>query len=305
MVDLNVVAVDNHGQPITDLSCDELRMTDSGKAQTIAFFHHRDDENHPFPALQQGEFSNRSAGNVPRATVILFDLLNERFGTRGATADRLIHDLGSLESADYVYLYMLTLDGRLFVVHGLPGPEGEIMPPGAPWSKQIKPMLDQALRTVSQLRPADIDEAVRVALTFLALDALASELSSVPGRKSIVWLTDGIPIELGPRRSDTGDWVDFTQLLRQMSDAFDRSAVSIYPARQIMLGSPDNIDGNRDGMSSIDTLATFAGLTGGRPDTVRTLAQRSGRRCWTCEPVTRSLMFRRRRTGTTSFTTCV
>lgn len=269
MVDLNVVAVDNHGQPVTDLSRDELRITDSGKPQTVVFFHHRDDGNPMFPVLRPREFSNRNAGNVPRATVILFDLLNEKFGTRGATADRLIHDLSSLESADYVYLYLLTLDGRLFVVHGLPGPEGEAASTGAPWTKQIKPMLDQALRTVTQTRPVDIavDEAFRVNLTFRALDALASELARVPGRKSIVWLTDGVPIELGPRRSDTGDWVDFTPLLRQMSDAFDRSAVSIYPARQIMMGSPDNIDGrNRDGMASIDTLETFAGLTGGRPD---------------------------------------
>ena len=267
MIDLNVVAVDNHGQPVTDLSRDELRITDSGKPQTIAFFRHRDEAKRTFPVIGPHEFSNRSAGNVPRATVILFDLLNQRFGTRGSTADRLIHDLGSLESADYVYLYLLTLDGRLYVVHGLPGPEGETTPPGAPWSKQIKPMLDQALRAVTQVRPVDIDEAVRVQLTFRALDMLASELARVPGRKSIVWLTDGIPIELGPRRSDTGDWVDFTPLLRQMSDAFDRSSVSIYPARQIMMGSPDNIDGaNRDGMASIETLDTFAGLTGGRPD---------------------------------------
>ena len=82
-----------------------------------------------------------------------------------------------------------------------------------------------------------------------------------------MWLTDGIPIELGPRRSDVGDWVDFTPLLRQMSAAFDRSGVAIYPARQVMMGSPENVAGAaHDGMSSIETLDLFAGMTGGRPD---------------------------------------
>ncbi|HEY3838783.1 MAG TPA: VWA domain-containing protein [Bryobacteraceae bacterium] len=268
MIDLNVIAVDNHGQPVTDLRRDEFRISDSGKEQVIAFFHHRDVQERQAPVLGPNELSNRNPINVPRATVILFDLLNERFGTRGATADRLIRGVGPLESADFVYLYLLTLDGRLFPVHGLPGVEHESADSkGAPWTSQIKPLLNKGLRAVTQTRPVDIDEAVRVQLTFRALDALAGELASVPGRKSIVWLTDGIPIELGPNRSDTGDFVDFTPLLRRMSDAFDRSGVAIYPVRQIMLGSPANVDGpNRSGEASIETLDEFSGLTGGRPD---------------------------------------
>jgi hypothetical protein len=52
-----------------------------------------------------------------------------------------------------------------------------------------------------------------------------------------------------------------------MSEGFDRSDVSIYPVRTVMLGSPDNVDGaSRSGMDSIDTLDQFAQMTGGRPD---------------------------------------
>ena len=120
MVDLNVVALDNHGQAVTDLTRDELRVTDDGKPQTIAFFRHRDSALGAAPALGPDEVSNRSRANVPRATVILFDFLNENFGTRGTVANRLIHDLESLPSADYLYLYCLTMDGRLVAIHGLP-----------------------------------------------------------------------------------------------------------------------------------------------------------------------------------------
>lgn len=270
MVDLNVVAVDNHGAPITDLTRDDFAVTDSGKPQKIAFFRHRDSARTPPPQLGPNEFSNRSAANVPRATLILFDLLNESFGTRGTTANRLIQDLQSLESPDYVYLYVVTVNGRLFPVHGLPGSEGEPIPEdGQPWTHHAKPLIDQALRTVLQVRDPGIlmDVQYRAELTFNVLNAVAAELSSVPGRKSIVWLSDGVPIELGPRRSDTGDWVDFTPLLRQMTENMDRANVSIYPVRTIMLGSPANVDGaNHDGVSSLDTLDTFAQLTGGRPD---------------------------------------
>jgi VWFA-related protein len=268
MVDLNVVALDSHGQAVTDLTRDDFRVTDSGKPQDIAFFHHRDEQLAPPSALRPNEFSNRTGANIPRATLILFDLMNERFGTRGATANQLIHALESLETAKFVYLYLLTLDGRLYPVHGLPeSQEDTSSTEGVPWTSQIKPMLDQALRSVPLIRPVDVDVAVREQLTYSALDAIAGELSRVPGRKSVVWLTDGVPIELGPQRSDTGDYVDFTPLLRQMSEAFDRSKVAIYPVRQVMMGSPESMGGaETSGLGSIDTLAQFAEMTGGRPD---------------------------------------
>ena len=266
MVDLNVVAVDNHGRPITDLTRGDFRVSDSGKPQAMAFFRHRDSGPVRAPVLEPNEYSNRGGANVPRATLILFDLLNQRFDTRGYTANELVHALGSLETADFVYLYLLTLDGRLYAVRGLSAAPGETQD-GVPWTRQIKPLLDQAMKTVLENRPVDIDEAVRVQMTYLALDQIAVELSRVPGRKSLVWLTNGVPIVLGPERSDTGDWVDFTPLLRQMSEGFDRSDVSIYPVRTVMLGSPDNVDGaSRSGMDSIDTLDQFAQMTGGRPD---------------------------------------
>jgi VWFA-related protein len=280
MVDLNVVAVDNHGAPVHDLTRDELRVTDSGRPETIAFFRPRDSKRGPVRPPGPNEFSNRSANNIPRATLILFDLLNESFGTRGTAANQLIRDLEALETPEYVYLYLLTLDGRLFPVHGLP-PQGAVSPPeGAPWTRQIKPLLEGALRDVQQTRPVDIDVAVRVQITYSALSAIAAELSRVPGHKNIVWITDGVPIELGPNRSDTGDFVDFTPLLRQMSDEFDRSGVAIYPVRQIMLGTPTHIDDGAGpspgsgpgpantftGLGSVDTLDQFAELTGGRPD---------------------------------------
>jgi len=275
MVDLNVVALDIHGQAVTDLARDELRISDNGKPRTVAFFHHRDSALGVVPTLAPNEVSNRGAANVPRATLILFDLLNQRFGTRGTTANQLVHDLQSLESADYVFLYFLTLDGRLYAIHGLPGPESEPAPAGAPpWTRQIKPLLDRALRAVNQVRPVDeLDVTYRVELTYAALRAVAVELSRVPGRKSLVWLTDGVPIELGPNRSDTGDFVDFTPLLRQMSEAFDRSGVAIYPVRMVMIGSPDSMGGaGTTGLGSLDTLDQFAQMTGVRSDAGRDIA---------------------------------
>jgi VWFA-related protein len=275
LLDLNVVALDNRGQAVTDLTVGDLQITDGGKPQKIVFFRHRDSSVWQKPQLAPNELSNRGGAGIPHATVILFDLMNESFGSRGTAANQIVHYLEGLENADYLYLYMLTVEGRLFAVHGLPEGEENPEPGGAPWTKKIKPMMDQSLKTVTRARPIEVDVAIRVQLTFAGLDALAVQLSRVPGRKNLVWVTDGVPIELGQRRSDTGEPVDFTPMLRRFSQALERSGVAMFPVRQVMLGSPDHIGdssggsgatgGNDLGTQSIATLDEFANVTGGRP----------------------------------------
>jgi len=277
LINLNVIAVDSRGQPINDLTSDDLQVTDAGKPQKISFFRHNESKLEPAPTLKPNEFSNRMGGESAGATIILFDLMNESFSTRGVAANHLVHDLEGLENANTVYLYFITLDGHLFPVRALPNAESEIHPPaGAAWTRQIKPIMDEAMRAVARVRPAEIDVAIRVQLTYMALDSLATQLSGIPGRKNVVWITDGVPIALGPGRSDTGDYVDFIPQMRHLSESLDRSGVSIYPVRQLLLGSPDRIGatsggdgatgGAGTGLDSAATLDDFANMTGGRPN---------------------------------------
>ena len=290
LVYLNVVAVDPHGEPVTDLTTDDFQVADAGKSQKIAFFRHRDVKSAPAESLKPDEFSNRTSVGPSHATVILFDLLNERFGTRGQAWDQLIHFLEGLEAADDLYLYFLTVDGRLYTVHGFAEGGAGTREGTAPWTRQIKPLMAAAMHDVARVRPPEIDVNLRVDLTYRALGVLALDLARFPGRKNIIWVTDGIPIEISATRSDTGDWVDFTAQLRQYSEALARSGVAIYPVQQIMIGSPEamGVGENGDsgaglfgsagglgrggrgnvpvgaGMGSLQSLDEFAGLTGGR-----------------------------------------
>jgi VWFA-related protein len=253
LVNLNVVAVDNRGDPVSDLTSADFQVTDAGKRQKIVFFRHYDSKLSAAPVLTLNEVSNRTGANIPRATIILLDLLNEGFGARGYSSEQLVRYLSSLESADYLYFYLLTNEGRLYVVHGLPGDGDSNQETDDTWTRQIKPLLDKALREVSRIRPAGTDVAHRVVMTFNALGMLATDLSRIPGRKNVVWITTGLPIALGAGRSDEGQAVDFTPQVRKLSDALDRSGISIYPVREVLLDAPDAAD-------------LFAGLTGGRPD---------------------------------------
>jgi VWFA-related protein len=267
LVDLNVVVVDKKGQPVDDLTASDFEVTDAGKRHPIAFFRHNNSKVREIPPLGANEFSNRGGATASHATLVLFDLLNERFGTRGFAANQIVHEFETMEAADDLYLYLLTLDGRLYAVHGLPGMEGEARQPGgAPWTRGIKPMMDAAIRKVAGVRPFEIDVYARIQLTLNSLDEVAAQLSRFPGRKNVVWVTDGVPISLGPQRSYTDESVDFTPQLRRLSDWFDRCGVAIYPVRQVMLGSPEAMGAAYgSGVGSAETLDQLAGLTGGRP----------------------------------------
>ena len=69
----------------------------------------------------------------------------------------MVRYLANLETADYLFLYILTVDGRLFVVHGLPGTvEQSDAPSEAPWTRKIKASLDSAFRKVPLERHFDV-----------------------------------------------------------------------------------------------------------------------------------------------------
>jgi VWFA-related protein len=274
IVNLSVVALDNRGQPVNDLTAADFEVIDAGKPRKVAFLNHIDRRLSPGPALAANEFSNRRGSDIPHATVILLDLMNERFSTRSYSANQLVRYLPTVENPASLCLYFLTIDGKIFPVRPLPGAEEKAGPDDADWTRQIKITMDTAMRAVLRTRPVDMDVAVRVQLTYRALEEMAARMAGVPGRKNIVWVTDGVPLILGRMRSDTLEPVDFTEQLRQLSAVLDRSGTAIYPVRQIMLGSKDappdftgaGQSGGENGVLSTDTLNQFADMTGGRPD---------------------------------------
>jgi VWFA-related protein len=287
-VNLNVVALDAKGQSVMDLTVSEFRVSDNGKAQTIASFRKRESQ-----ILQKlmgpGQFANRSDG-IPHATVILFDLMNMQFGDRGYVVNQLTHALQQMESGENLYLYLITVNGGLLPVRPLPGSGGDTSAKAGAWPGDIQTRLSEAMRVAGGLRPADLDIDSRVRTTFAALSMVAARLAAVPGRKTMVWLTHGVPITLSPSRSFTGDWVDYSSYIRQLSNTLDRADVSIYAVQQSPPGSTETLGSNMSrsvngtigaagetssptaGMGSEQTLDEFASLTGGRAYTNNDIA---------------------------------
>lgn len=265
LVHIKVSAVDSHGEPITDLTAGDFQISDAGKAQEIAFFQHRDSAPTASTPLARGELSNRMSNSPRHATVILFDLMNERLGARGEAWDQMIKVLQPMKSADDLYLYLLANDGRIFPVRGFSGEQQADRPEGAaPWTTQIKAALDGTMRMASRVRPPELDIFGQVELTLRALGQVALEMSRVPGGKSIVWVTNGLPsgVNLGG-----GDMWDFTTQLRRAGEALAGSGIALYPVQQSMIGLPAvNTGGSNtrtDVSEDIPALEELSGLTGG------------------------------------------
>jgi VWFA-related protein len=291
VVNLNVVALDSKGQSVMDLEADDLRVWDNGKPQKISAFRRRQSRLSTPAPLGPREYANRAGNVIPHATVILFDQLNTQFADRGYVSNQLVNVLQKFESPDNLYLYLITTNGGLYPVHGLPGNEEDAAKDSS-WTRDIQAKLSEALRITLAHRPTDlvIDIDARVRATFETLSMVAARLAAVPGRKNIVWLTHGVPISLSPARTGLADWIDYTPFIQQLSQTLDHADVSIYAVQQSPPGSnsPGQADESRmgsaaagpagrggmaasgdatapgSGLGSEQTLDEFARLTGGR-----------------------------------------
>lgn len=240
LVNLNVTAVDSQGRPVSDLRAEDFQILDNGKPRKIASFR---------------ALPGKRSQAAP-ATFILFDLFNANFEARGLGSNEITRALEKLESSDNVYLYLLTSQAKIFAIHS-------VLPPGAqkdddgPWTRRIKPMLDNALRQVNGFKPADDQyEYLRIGPTWKAMAEVVSQIAQVPGPKSFVWITQGI--ENGFFDQGSQFRIDTTPL-RMFADNLNALETAAYAVQQRPNGSlPPQNEG-----SPGDTLAQLSELTGG------------------------------------------
>jgi len=248
LIRLNVVAVNDAGEPVLDLNSSDFQIADQGKSQKIVFFRPNPSAA-PAPQLAPHEYSNRTEPS-PHSTVILFDLLNVTEPDRMDTWHKLGQSLQQLPAGDSLYFYLLTLEGNLEPIHALGGKTGD----DHTWTQHVEENLDKAMKVASHARPTQMnDQELVVKKTYVALETLANQMTATPGRRDILWITGGMPIAVNDKIRCTGDWVDCALYVPHMAVtlAFDNVAVS-----PVMYTSNPNPDMTRD-------LEQMALLTGG------------------------------------------
>ena len=232
LVNLSVVAKDAHGVPVTDLTRDDFQVFEGSKAQRVVSFRRNDAIVKRLMRAEPNEYSNRTGAPTARVTVILFDLLNARFEDRGSMMNQLVPALQHMEASETLFFYILTMNGTLYSVHGLPDGGREKTADARPWTEDIKSLLDVASRELFRLRPGGVDVDMRVRMTYQALGSLADLVAAAPGRKSLIWISHGVPISLGVGGSSIYAGMDYTPLLQRLTATLDRADVAVYTVRQ-------------------------------------------------------------------------
>jgi hypothetical protein len=157
-----------------------------------------------------------------------------------------------LETVGNVYIYFLTNKGELAPVHPLPGAGEDLRAEANPSPAELRAELDHGIQQFQGFRSRD-DLGVRINTTFQALEALCNKMSAVAGRKSLIWVTEGIPLML--RSSQRIGTVDFTPQVRSLSELAAQAQIAMYTVDQT----------NGTGASELSrTLEAFSALTGGR-----------------------------------------
>jgi VWFA-related protein len=223
LIHLHPVALDASGQPVTDLTAGDFKIVDQGKPETIFAFHKPAVE----PAARLGplERTNRPGGAMQHTIAILFDLMNENQADRLENWHTLSKSLAQLESGNSVYFYLLNLEGELVPIHAIGPPSAD----DATWPHDVTQVLDKAMKAASHARPVHMGQEDQVKKTFHQLEALAGELAAFPGRRDIIWITDGMQNVYNPKLPCNGDWVECALYVPHLAVTLAHADVAVNP----------------------------------------------------------------------------
>jgi VWFA-related protein len=271
------VIVRNKNGPVMMLNQDDFTLLDNGKPQKISVFAVKGTPSSRQSAvpLPPGTVSNRVTRNGQEAassTVILSDRLNTPVPDQRYADQKIVKFLETRRSQDRIGIYSFG-DGVRVVQDLTDDPDrlsraiDSLKPRDAnprtlyipgPMEKSEPEMTGRALEEFTLATTDD-----RVTATKKALEAIARHLAPVPGRKSLIWVSDSFPLLIQTEHETK----DYSQDMKEAAQALNNANVALYAvdARGLVVGnfmSPRRPWGLT--MPGIDTMNTLAGLTGGR-----------------------------------------
>lgn len=221
---VNVVARDKHGKAVSDLRRDDFVLRDNGREQKISLFALEESGSQATAAAAPSErltFTNRPASNLAGVTVFLFDELNTKLTDQELAKKDFVRYLRALPRDSRVAVFML--GDSLSMLHDFSEDMASLLAALAKHKNRVNPEVDAATapdasansltgdqKTSAQwdafLQSAnqayvDYTETVRATRTAQALETIAGHLEGIPGRKTLIWISGGFPIQLGLHNS--------------------------------------------------------------------------------------------------------
>jgi VWFA-related protein len=235
LVVLDVVAIDGKGQPIPDLKADDFTVLEDGKPQKISDFSFHQ----PGPAgaaprqtapniiSNAPEFSSNSCLNV-----ILLDAINTDFSSHAYAQDMLVKYLETNPTIQPTAIF--AMEGKLTMLHDFTTDTKalrDVVAHFQPQGPEHIPDVYAAASPFSRRGSYKANPRARE-ITAHSMLFLARSLGGYPGRKNLIWLSEGFPISLFPD-FNAGNQVitveDYSPLAERIADELMNAQVALYP----------------------------------------------------------------------------
>jgi VWFA-related protein len=298
LVQVSVIVQDKKGSPIIGLKKEDFTLLDEGKAQEIAFFSATAPTRESPRPLAPNFFTNRSdlKGQDPGATiVILFDALNTSFEDQSLAREHILRFLQSAKAQDRIAIYALTTE--LITLHdftedvaGLESSVHRFSPrllaafdASHPDPFHVRALADDPFWRVFENHVnnangeiADSQVINRIGITYAAVEAIANSVANIPGRKSLIWVSDGIPIQLGSGRIGVPDRDNYrfdnsgapgtkgASDLNSLAQVLNRVDMAIYPIDAHGIEADDSAAAFNIRQDQRDSFRLLADHTGGK-----------------------------------------
>jgi VWFA-related protein len=287
LIEFTLVALDSEGRPVTDLTKDDVVLTEGGQTRDIAFF--RFDGDAPAvsrvrrPELLPGFVTNKPEPERNVVAIVL-DLINialvEEFHGQTMVRGLILRYLESLppntraglfrfselqpitalqtftDRIDLLRAKVKSLSPAVRIERGSSLSRGG----GRVGTGNVRSAMTEAeSRGVSAINTGILES--RRAKTLANLEALGNHLAGIPGRKSLIWISDGLPLQTNDKRADGSfeTLISHSTEFRQMAQRLANQGISVYPVHAV--GLPPYRRGDN---AELATFGVFADVTGGR-----------------------------------------
>lgn len=261
LVQLNVIATDKKGEPVSDLTAADFVVLDNGRPQTIKFFRKETDQPpaHSPQLLPPDTYTNqiRQTASVPASvTILLLDGLNTNISDQAYARQQAIKFLQQIQSQDRLAVFTLARDLR--VLQDLTGDSSKLVAAVGKYSGQTTMDLDAStptdVQTGDQTMDALLQDAFqreanmyiqdRVQITVAALIDIANYVAAFPGRKNLLWVSGSFPFSVGydnlqtiaqmindPKREAniTSEQLMFAEDIERAARALNDANIAVYP----------------------------------------------------------------------------
>jgi VWFA-related protein len=184
-VEVNVVVEDHRANPIRDLRKEDFKLFDNGKPREIQIF-----------SMDSAEITSRAP---TRHTVVILDRINTDFKYQKFMLDQAIKSVA-----------WMPLDESIAVLRLVAGM------PYLPFNQNRVAQI-AAIKNFEP-KPGEYSMGERVAVTEVAMIRLSGLMRNFPGRKSIIWVSEGLPNDPG-----------FEPAYQHIIDTLNDANIGLYP----------------------------------------------------------------------------